>query len=903
MSTLQFPLWGKAGRDMGDTHHSALLAHILAVAACFRVLTEDAVIQQRLTRLLNAPWEQHRTLLVWLAALHDVGKVDHRFQRKRADVREVLLGREAEPAFTGSYHHGEEGFHLFRKEALSPLQLPTPARRHRPPEQDLLKGLFQASCAHHGYYIQSGSNAAGSPDTRDKQYAEQLSHALFNALELALGPIPRNADGYHQLPLAREGARLSLLHYLGGLIALADWLGSDEMVFPFIPCPEFEARYPDAAGLARLFHEYSQTARQRIKAISLFTPLQVDSATDSARATLLGDWPPRPVQQWILDEFQPAPGPGLLLIEAPMGDGKTEAALLAAGKWIDAGQAHGLVFALPTQAATNQNHQRLFKIGSEWFNYSAALLHGKAALLKFMEQDLRGHRQRTQDETGAEASLHFSEWIGDSSKRAFLHPICAATVDQLELAALFSKHSFVRAAALARHVVVIDEIHAYDAYMETILRSLLQFLGATATPTVLLSATLPPVARKLLLNAYARGADVDTTTATLDNTGYPLITRLDHGGIRQTAIALPTDAKPRAVTFATLDGDRAEANALACAREGACVCLLCNTVGSALDRFERLQAIKDDSVTVSLFHARFRFSDRAAVEKNVLQRFGNGEDATIKGRRGQILIATQVVEQSLDLDFDYMLSELAPIDLLLQRAGRMHRHRRWDEHRPASCSQPQLGIIIADHNTAGWYQATLKVYAESEHVLRETLQWVETHTTIDLPNGIARAVREVYGETTVANSLAEKRRYKAGLRILDHDTKNLGSPMAGREISSATRDAEESIALLIVLESAGDEDSDALPVWDGQARRWRTEPLPQMSTPIFPVNPDYRHTAALWSLNLRCDGREYRQLREHLPAEPDLAGFHRLACQVRGEILKLPGGLRYSITRGLHAST
>ena len=344
-------------------------------------------------------------------------------------------------------------------------------------------------------------------------------------------------------------------------------------------------------------------------------------------------------------------------------------------------------------------------------------------------------------------------------------------------------------------------------------------------------------------------------------------------------------------------------NALALAREGACVCLLCNTVGSALDRFERLRAIGDDSVTVSLFHARFRFNDRTQIEQSVLQRFGNGETATIEKRRGQILIATQVVEQSLDLDFDYMLSELAPIDLLLQRAGRMHRHRQWDTYRSASCRQPQLGIIVADDNSAGWYQATLKVYAESEHVLRETLQWIETHATIALPDGIARAVREVYGDTAVANSLAEKRRYKARFRVLDHDTKNLGAPMAGQESSSATRDAEESITLLLVLEGVDDEGSDAVPVWNSQIRQWQKKPLPEMTTPALPVNPAYRHTAALWSLALRCDSREYRQLREHLPSESDLAGFHRLACQIRGEVLELPGELRYSITRGLHAST
>ena len=558
MPELQFPLWGKAGHDTSDTHHSALLAHILAVAACFRALTQDAVIQQRFTRLLDAPWEQHRTLLIWLAALHDVGKVDYRFQRKRADVRAVLLGGEVESVFTGSYHHGEEGFHLFRKEALLPLQLPRPGGRHKSPEQELLKGFFQASCAHHGYYVQPGSEATGSPESRDKQYAEQLSQILLDALELALGPIPRNTNGHHQLPLVRHCARMSLLHYLAGLISLADWLGSDEAVFPFIPCPEFEARYPDAAGLARLFDEYSQTARQRIEAIGLFTPLQVDNATHSARTTLLGDWPPRPVQRWILDKFQPAPDPGLLLIEAPMGDGKTEAALLAAGKWIDAQQAHGLVFALPTQAATNQNHQRLFKLGGVWFNYSAALLHGSAGLLKSMKRDLQGHRQRAQDRPDEEASLHFSEWIGDSSKRAFLHPICAATVDQLELAALLSKHNFVRAAALARHVVVIDEIHAYDAYMETILGSLLQFLGATATPTVLLSATLPPVARRLLLGAYARGAGVDIDSTPLDSNGYPLITQLHRGCIEQTIIPPTEDALPQSLTLVTLGEQSAE---------------------------------------------------------------------------------------------------------------------------------------------------------------------------------------------------------------------------------------------------------------------------------------------------------------------------------------------------------
>ncbi len=904
---LKYPLWGKAGGDerSTDTHHSALLAHILAVAACFRVLLEEPVFQQRLESLLGRTLiPSDKTLLVWLAALHDVGKVDHRFQRKRPNVRSELLGCSAK-LFKDSYYHGEQGYLLYKEEVFAALNLSWDCRTLKRTENRLLAGLLNASCAHHGQYVQAGGQCEGFEDTADRGYARQLAADLLATSETILGPLERDAAGNVRLPTVRQTSGVSLLHLFAGLVSLADWVGSDEMVFPFIPCRQFEQEYPGIAGMGRLLDEYTDIAKQRFAALGIFTKALPASVLDSAIKVLLKEWQPRPIQQWIIERFQPTAGPNLLLIEAPMGDGKTEAALLATAKAIDAGLAQGVVFALPTAASANQNHSRLLSVGEAWFNYKAGLLHGKARLLGSVDDALAGQRRRCTDESGGEAGLHFSQWVADSNKRAFLHPLCAATVDQLELGFLHSRHYFVRAAALARHVVIIDEIHAYDAYMSVILDSLLHFLGAAAVPVILLSATLPPQARRRLLGAYGRGAGIPLDEPSLATSDYPLLTWIDSRGTQQAGPAtLPRgNQATRTLSMAIqvfTDDSQAEEEALTKARGGACICLLCNTVKSAQARYARL-CEADVDVKVSLFHARFRFGDRANIEGNVLSRFG--PKSRPADRNGQILVATQVVEQSLDLDFDYLITELAPIDLVLQRAGRMHRHHWRDADRPACCRQPVLGVLVpADGESPSWFTGTKKVYEESDVALDRTWRWLKDHSTVTLPGDIAVAVREVYEvyNDECFNSLVERRKHKATQRTLNHDTADLAFPAAGQEHSSATRDADESATVLLVLtDEYGD---DFIPVWDERNHNWRREPLPPSATPSHPISPEYVHIASYWSLNLRKNSREFSKLRDYCLATGDLLDIQRVECRCHDAFLEIGESLRYSIDRGLHES-
>lgn len=902
---LRYPLWGKAGGDdrSTDTGHSALIAHILAVAACFQALLEEPVFQQRLESLLGRPLiPSDQTLLVWLAALHDIGKVDHRFQCKRPDVRAELLGCPAKP-LQDPYYHGEQGCLLYKQEIFAALNLTWDRRTLKRPEGRLLSGLINASCAHHGYYVQAKSQGHGFEDKTDRSYARQLAADLLAVCETAFGPLERDAAGDIQLPTIRQTSGVSLLHLFAGLVSLADWVGSDEEIFPFISCRRFEQEYPGIAGMVRLLNCYTNLARQRFAALGIFNQALPDNVLDSAIETLLKDWRPRPIQQWIIDQFQPTAGPNLLLIEAPMGDGKTEAALLATAKFIDAKLAQGLVFALPTQASTNQNHSRLLKIGEVWFNYKPGLLHGKARLLGSADNALEGQRRRCADEQEGEAGLHFSQWVADNSKRAFLHPLCAATVDQLELGFLHSRHSFVRAAALARHVVILDEIHAYDAYMSVILDSLLHFLGAAAVPVILLSATLPPRARRRLLEAYGQGAGIPLNEQSLTSSDYPLLTWVNRQETRQTSPdkPSPSDQETKLLSIAIqpfMDDSQAEESALAKARAGACVCLLCNTVKSAQARYARLRDKADADVSVSLFHARFRFGDRADIERDVLSWFG--PESRLADRQGRILVATQVVEQSLDLDFDYLITELAPVDLVLQRAGRMQRHRWRDADRPACCRQPVLGVILpAAGEPPSWFRATKKIYEESEIALPLTEQWLQDHLTVTLPRDIAVAVREVYSDESL-NSLIERRKHKADQRTLNHEA-DLASPTAGQEHSSATRDADESATVLMTLtDEYGD---DFIPVWDHTNNCWGREALVSAITPDYPlINPEYADQVSYWSLNLRKNSREFSKLSRYCQGTGDLLDIQRVECRLHGAFLEIGESLRYSIDRGLHES-
>ena len=737
--------WGKAGHSRPPHEHTALPVHLIAVAASLGALLESSHAR----RSLCSAWgvRSIEPLMPWItfvAALHDLGKIDERFQMKRPDVVDWIVGGGAPTggviatAAVGFDHSVEGGM------ALLPCVLGElggelgEAARKRTPQKSLLEGMFQASFAHHGYHpasaVRSGIGSVGWLSTGPKVMA--LVRAAWQ-MSVQVHGEPREG-----LPPPKRPA--AAMHLLAGWIALADWIGSDETGFPFLDCVRFAAEFPSADAWVPLYRVQLERARHRIQCMGL-APVANVAAFHGA---VMGGYRLRDVQsvatavaQRVCDGSADHEG-GLVLIEAPMGVGKTEAALLCAGVFIRKERAQGLAFGLPAQASANMLFRRMAPLTRKVYGLQAPnLLHGGAA---FARQRLTF----TGEEDGQEAAMHLDEWVTDDNKKGFLAPVSAATVDQMELAAMHSKHAFVRFAALSRNVVVIDEIHAFDAYVQVILQNLLRLLGAAGTPTVLLTATLPDPIRQRLLAAYNHGAGWPEQVVPVEPDAYPVIVSLSAAGGRIDRV--PWSDASMDVRLQLAPDEQWLEIAWNAAQQGLCVAVLANTVKSALRRAKALRAVNDSSgasVEIVLLHSRFRSEDRLRIQSEI-ERFA-GKSATPEDRRGRIIVATQVLEQSIDIDVDLMLSEPAPMDLLLQRMGRLHRHRR-----PERTCEPRFVVIDPSRGRPDvepdWFAAARQfVYAQSGK-LTQSLELVRAIAArplpvVRLPQDIPLLVREVYG--------------------------------------------------------------------------------------------------------------------------------------------------------------
>ncbi|MBI3065257.1 MAG: CRISPR-associated helicase Cas3' [Deltaproteobacteria bacterium] len=331
--------------------------------------------------------------------------------------------------------------------------------------------------------------------------------------------------------------------------------------------------------------------------------------------------------------------------------------------------------------------------------------------------------------------------VADNRKKAFLAAVGVGTLDQALLAVLPSRHQSLRLLGLGRSVLIVDEVHAYDPYMHTLLRNLLQFHAAQGGSAILLSATLPRKTRQELVNSFRQGTgDVSFPLQVND---YPLFTHVNPaGGLEQPISARRGSSRTVRVKIVH-ESATVETLVKEAAAAGRCACWVRNTVADAVSAYERLSRdLGEDNVM--LFHARFALGDRLELERDVLRLFG--KDSSHEDRAGKILIATQVVEQSLDLDFDFMVTDLAPIELIIQRAGRLHRHPRGARGLATLC------ILCPPLNAAPkstWYS---DVFPQASYVYPSHGQlWLAANMLIErgkfiVPDDARCLVETVYGE-------------------------------------------------------------------------------------------------------------------------------------------------------------
>lgn len=552
---------------------------------------------------------------------------------------------------------------------------------------------------------------------------ERARADLFEALRTQLqAPAPRLPDG-----LSADDHPFFML--LSGLISVADWIGSSEVHFPFAP----DTTDPTA---------YLADARE--KARCALDELGWTGWAPPAEPANFGDlFPglaPRPMQAQVAGLCEEMDGPGLVLIEAPMGEGKTEAAFLLADHWNHALRQRGCYVAMPTQATANAMFAR-FRDGYLVRRHPQQasrlqLLHGNAVLSRRVEQLAQvGQVHGEGDASGRDGATEAREWFSHR-KRGLLGPFAVGTVDQALLGVLQTRHVFVRLFGLADKTLVLDEVHAFDTYTSELIDRLLAWAGALGCSVVLLSATLPRKRREELMRAYA-GAETPVPQA-----AYPRVTWAGGGGVG--AAHVPTERGRRVrVEWAAADIPAVADRIAGVIAEGGCVGWVCNTVDrSQQAAIAMREALHGTGAECDLFHARFPFSERDRREKRALERFGKQEQGQSRRPHAAVLVATQVIEQSLDVDFDLLVTDVAPVDLLLQRSGRMHRH---DLARPEGLRDPTVWIVSPESDEDGLPTFGASKYVYGEWLLLRTWMTLQGRDTLQVADDVEGLIEDVYG--------------------------------------------------------------------------------------------------------------------------------------------------------------
>lgn len=678
-----FSYWGKADDQYaGEPKWHPLVYHCLDVAAVAASWWGAAPAMQRSFGAAFSEAQSLQTLRAWVlffVALHDLGKFDLRFQLKSADALAAAwrpLGKEdhgLSPKEIAGFDHGWAGIAWAKQEYQQWLE-------HADVDGEIWEQWnpwLAAVTGHHGDFYPPRMDGLDLDTDEELIERDRQARSAFMAELAALFLEPVGLSLQSLPPPCSVGAQ----SWLAGFCAVCDWVGSNTDVFAY-----------RQSGLA--LAEYFSGKVNKIQADDVLYRfgLLANATAYNGVGTLLGpNESPRGVQVQI--DSLPITS-GLTLIEAPTGSGKTEAALAYAWRLLNEGVADSIVFAMPTQATANAMLDRAEVFARLAFgNANVVLAHGKRDFNEAFRRLVdAGWHQTAQGKT--EASIQCASWLSNSRKRVFLGQIGVCTVDQVLLSVLPVRHKFVRGFGLNKSVLIVDEVHAYDAYMHGLLGEVLRRQKVTGGSAVLLSATLPASVRAKLLEAWESSG--------VDDAPYPAVWHATQG--EAVPLTVPDAHRPERREVATeclkLPGafpdDGVIGRIIAAAESGARVAVVMNLVDDAQRLARELRG--KTAIPVDVFHARYRFMDRQAKEIATLAHYGRNSVRD----KGRILVATQVVEQSLDLDFDWMLTQICPVDLVFQRLGRLHRHQR--EHRPAGFELPRCTVLSVEGEDYGLHK-------------------------------------------------------------------------------------------------------------------------------------------------------------------------------------------------------
>lgn len=724
--------WGKLSK--GDTGEvvgwHTVDDHCADVAACCEALLTRTLLSRRLARLAGSedltPVQVGR--LAYLVALHDIGKFGIGFQNKALAKPPFTCGHVGEVmALFGNNGYPESGRLI---EAL-----PIEAMMAWGEDDDAVVRLLAATICHHGKPYLAG----GSRDPRNWRPDRGLDPfaGIRHLATRALGWFPVESDD--PADLLPGGAPFH--HGFSGVVMLADWLGSDEAFFPFS-----EHASSDRVAFAR---RRAQEVLLRMGLDPLPARQSLGSATPSFNR--VADFDPRPMQQHCLDLPLSEHG-GLAILEAETGSGKTEAALARFLRLFHAGLVDGLYFALPTRTAATQIHRRVYEATGRMFPESEArppvvlAVPGYLAVDEVTGQRLARFEVLWNDDD--RERFRYRGWAAESAKRYLAGSIVVGTIDQVLLSSLMVGHAHLRASALLRHLLVVDEVHASDAYMTRILEQVLRRHLAAGGQALLMSATVGAEARYRLM----RTADASAMLPALETARAEPFPAIAVSGEGSMGALLPVSSsatsKPVAITLdPTIDRpDRIARLALDAAARGAKVIVIRNTVAGCLATQEAIEERAGSAGSEAILfrcqglaaphHSRFAREDRVLLDQTLEGSYGKD-----RPDGGCVVVATQTVQQSLDLDADLMLTDLCPMDVLLQRIGRLHRHER--DVRPTGFDRPHVVILVPEDRDlsrrigrggAAWGKHGIGSVYDDLRILEATWRCLERHRTLVIPS-------------------------------------------------------------------------------------------------------------------------------------------------------------------------
>ncbi len=821
--------WGKArpSRDVGPDWHP-LAYHSLDVAAAMGAMLDCRPhwlsTQAELGQL---DMNETRRRLVLAAALHDLGKFADNFQQKAPHIRQRLQPNTE--LFNDGRGHGEIGARIWENwmDADGPC---------------LMEGWANAAFAHHGAPVAAEGGIADAASKASISDALNFARAAISLIGEPAGPVVAKPPWL-----------------VAGLVILADWIGSNQAWFPY--------QEPTAS-----LTEYWEQAQYRARiAVAEARLVEAPPAPRLDLQDLIGAMAhPTPVQAWALAQ-KPQSDAQLYIVEDLTGAGKTEAALVLAHRLMSAGAAEGLYWALPSMATANGLYARLTKSYRALFaqaseDPSLLLVHSARDLDVGFQASIGRERDgaygsNLDDAQNISAEAFCATFVAEDRKKSFLAPVGVGTIDQALLAVLPVRHQSLRLAALARRVLVIDEAHAYDPYMMAGMERLLSFHAALGGSAIVLSATLTRQQRQRLVRAYSSQCE-----AAAASQAFPLITHVCSGSLVEAPLDSTNGTRRDLAVRRLANADEAIDRLLQGAAEGACGVYIRNTVKDAVTAYEQIKAKAPPGVQVDLFHARFALGDRITREKAILARFGKASGPL--ERSGQILVATQVVEQSLDLDFDLMATDLCPMDLLIQRAGRLHRHTGRAER-----LAPELWVVgpeAVQDASADWYASAFSI---GQYVYPDAGQLWRTQALLTATGGLNLAsassrdlIEPVFGDAQmetpagldrVSGEAAAKRhgeRAMAHLNFLKFKAFHPHNGAWGSDAHTPTRLGEDTVVLRLARWENG-----RLNPWSDdpdEARAWRLSEISIAARRLSrPLPPSAEAEAAIVNAQASWPGR------------------------------------------------